>query len=203
MDTYWGKLKRNSQHQQKEVLDWAAHLKHLQAVFQEFDPAAIPKEEIMVRCFLEGLKPSVRPQLDIRGRDLNSWEEAVEKAVNAKAKAMLQSSPSTRNMDSRCPRGNKPAKKKERDSNRKNKSTNSPPADTSSGKQTSSTQQASSAYSKKEYCRGPRRGRRRGQDSPATNINTIPKKKEDLFQVEYFYCRKKGYFANWCPQKKK
>ena len=167
----------------------------------------------MIRCFLEGLKPSIRAQMDTRGRDLNSWEEAVEKAVNAEAKAMLQSSASTRDIDSRCPRGNRPARKEEKDSDGKNKSTDSALADTSSGKQTSSTQQASSAHPKKDYRGGPRRGRgrgqdsrgqdSRGQDSPATGVNAIPKKEEDLSQVECFHCRKKGHFANRCPQKKK
>ena len=113
MDIYWGKLKKDSQHQQEEVLDWAAHLEHLQAVLRDFDPEAAPTGQIMIRCFLEGLKPSVRAQMDTRGRDLNSWEEAVEKAVNAEAKAMLQSSASTRNIDSRCLRGNRPARKEE------------------------------------------------------------------------------------------
>ena len=93
----------------------------------------------MIRYFLEGLKPSVWAQLDAQGRDLNSWEEAVEKTINAKAKIMLQSSSGTRDMDSRCPRGNKPARKEERDFGGKNKSTDSVSADTSSGKQTFST----------------------------------------------------------------
>ena len=62
---------------------------------------------------------------------------------------MLQSSFNTRNMDSRCPQGNRPVKKGERDS-RKNKSTNSAPADTSSKKQSSSTQQTSFANPKKD-----------------------------------------------------
>ena len=89
MDTYWGKLKRNSQHQQEELLNWTAYLEHRQAVFREFDPDTSPTERIMIRCFLEGLKPSVRAQIDTQSRDLGSWEEAVEKTVNAEAKAML------------------------------------------------------------------------------------------------------------------
>ena len=144
MDAYWGKIKRDSQYQLEEVLNWTAHLEHLQAVLREFDPAAAPNEEIMFQYFREGLRLSIRAQLDARGRDLDSWEEAVEKAVNAEAKAMLQSSASTRDMDSRCPRGNRPAKKEDKDSSGKNKSTDSPSADTSSGKQSSSTQQTSS-----------------------------------------------------------
>ena len=89
MDTYWGKLKRDSYYQQEEILNWAAHLEHLQAVLQKFDLAATPKEEIMIRYFLEGLKPFVRVQLDAQAYNLNSWEEDVEKTVNAEAKAML------------------------------------------------------------------------------------------------------------------
>ena len=76
-------------------------------------------------------------------------------------------------MDLRYPRGNKPARKEERDSGGKNKSTDSVFADTSSEKQISSTQQTSFAQPKKNYCRGLRHGRGRGQDSPATGVNAI------------------------------
>ena len=89
MDTYWGKIKRDSQYQLEEILDWAAYLEHLQAGLREFDPAATPNKEIMNRYFRKDLKPSVQAQLDARGRDLDSWEEAVEKAVNTEAKALL------------------------------------------------------------------------------------------------------------------
>ena len=68
----------------------------------------------MIWFFPEGMKPSVRAQLDARVRDLNSWKEAVEKAVNAEAKIMLQSFSSIYDIDSRCPRGNKLAKKKKK-----------------------------------------------------------------------------------------
>ena len=140
MDTYWKKFKKDSQHQQEEVLDWAAHLEHLQAVLQEFDPAATPNKEIMIWHFREGLKPSVQAQLDTRGWNQDSWEETVKKAVNAEAKALLQSSSSICDMDSRCLRKNRPARKEKKDSGRKNKSNDSPFADMSSGEQSSSTQ---------------------------------------------------------------
>ena len=155
----------------------------------------------MIRYFQEGLRPFIRAQLDARGRDLDSWKKAVEKAVNAGAKALLQSPASTRNIDSRCPRGNRPAKKEEKDSGGKNKSTNSTPVDTSNGKQSSPTQQTSSAYLKKG---GSWRRRGQGQNSPATGVNTtLKKEKVNFFQVDCFYCKKKGYYANKCPQKKK
>ena len=33
INNYWAKIKRDSQYQQKDILDWAAHLEHLQVVF--------------------------------------------------------------------------------------------------------------------------------------------------------------------------
>ena len=117
---------------------------------------------------------------------------------------MLQSFASTRDIDSRCPRGNRPTKKKEMDFGGKNKSIDSTPADTSGGKQSSFTQQTSSTQPKKDHRGGPWRGRGQGQDSSITSINATPKKKEiDLSQVDYFHCRKKDYYTNRCLQKKK
>ena len=103
MDSYWEKIKRESQHQLEEVFDWAAYLEHLQAVLREFDPAATLNKETMIRYFRKGLRPSVWAQLDTQGRNQDSWEEAVEKAVNAEAKTLLQSSSNICDMDSRCP----------------------------------------------------------------------------------------------------
>ena len=55
VDSYWAKIKRDSQYQQEDVLDWAAHLEHLQAVLQEFDSVAAPNKDTMIRYFREGL----------------------------------------------------------------------------------------------------------------------------------------------------
>ena len=104
----------------------------------------------MIRYFQKGLRSSVRAQSDTRGRNQDSWEEAVENVINAEAKALLQSSSNICDMDSRCFRGNRPARKEEKNSSGKNKSTNFPFANTSSGKQTFSTQQTSSANSMKD-----------------------------------------------------
>ena len=153
----------------------------------------------MIRYFWKDLRPSVRAQLDTQGRDLDSWKEAVKKTVNAEAKTLLQSSASTRDMDSRCPQGNRPAKKEEKNFGGKNKSTDSISADISSGKQSSSTQQASSAHPKKDHRGSPWRERRQDQDSPAMGVNVTPKKeKADFSQVNCFHCRKKGHYANKC-----
>ena len=151
--------------------------------------------------------------MNARGRDLDSWEEVIEKAINTEVKALLQSSASTRDMDSRCSRGNKPARKEEKDSSGKNKSTDSIPADTSSEKQSSSTQQTSSANPKKNqdhqkggsWRRGGRQRQGQSHDSPATGVNasTVKKEVKDISQVEYYNCHRKGHYATMCPQRPK
>ena len=59
VDSYWAKIKRDSPYQQEDVLDWAAHLEHLQAVFREFDSLAAPNKDTMIRYFRESLWPSI------------------------------------------------------------------------------------------------------------------------------------------------
>ena len=207
MDAYGGKIKRDSQHQLEEVLDWAAHLEHLQPILQEFDPASTPNEETMIRYFREDLRPSVRAQLDTRGWNHDTWKEAVEKVVNAKVKALLPSSSNICNMDSRCPQGNRPARKEEKNSGGKNKSTDFPSADMPSGKQSFSTQQTSSAKKNQDHQQGGSwrqggQGRQgRGHDFPATGINATAVKKEekDLSQVKCYNCHRKGHYATKCP----
>ncbi len=59
VDSYWMKIRRNSQYQQEEVLDWTAHLKHLQAVLKEFDPSGAPNKTTLIRYFREGFRLSI------------------------------------------------------------------------------------------------------------------------------------------------
>ena len=48
-------------------MDWAAYLDHLQTVLKEFNPAAIPTEEVLISYFGDGLKPFIQAQTDERG----------------------------------------------------------------------------------------------------------------------------------------
>lgn len=91
-------------------MDWAAHLEYLKAVLKEFDPVAAPNEDLLIRYFRDGLRPSIRAQLDEWDRDLDNWQEVIERCINAKAKAGRQASLLT---DSRCPRGHRPLRSKE------------------------------------------------------------------------------------------
>ena len=45
--------------------------------------------------------------MEQRGRELDSWEQLIEKTIEAKAKAGLQPSFILREIDQRCPRGNR------------------------------------------------------------------------------------------------
>ncbi len=94
-------------------MDWAAHLEYLKAVLKEFDPVAAPNEDLLIRYFRDGLRPSIRAQLDEWDRDLDNWQEVIERCINAKAKAGRQASLLTKESDSRCPRGHRPLRSKE------------------------------------------------------------------------------------------
>ncbi len=115
VDSYSTKIRRDSQYQQEEVLDWVAHLEHLQAVLKEFDPSDAPNEITLIRYFREGLRTSIRAQLNHRGQDLDGGEEVVEKASDVEAKANLQPAFYIRDINTRCPKGHRPSFKKDKE----------------------------------------------------------------------------------------
>ncbi len=64
VDSYWSKIRRDSQYQQEEVQDWAAHLEHLQAILKEFDPIGASNKTTLICYFWKWLHPSIQAQLD-------------------------------------------------------------------------------------------------------------------------------------------
>ncbi len=80
-------------------------MEHLQAVLKEFDPNGTPNETTLIHYFQERIRPSIRAQLDHRRRDLDSWEEIVEKVGDVEAKANLQPPFYVRDIDARCRKG--------------------------------------------------------------------------------------------------
>ena len=91
-------------------MDWAAHLEHLQTVFKEFDPATAPTKEVLICYSRDGLKPFIQAQMDERGRDLETWEEVIKKAIDAEAKAARQPQSLMKEMDNCCLWGYRPTK---------------------------------------------------------------------------------------------
>ena len=90
------------------MLDLAAHLEHLQSILLEYDPVGTPTESTMLKYFRKGLKPLVLAKLEHRELELESFDQMVKKAVDAKAKSALRSCSSTKKIDQHCSRGNWP-----------------------------------------------------------------------------------------------
>ena len=109
-------------------MDWAAHLEHLQSILREFDPTAVLNEETLIRYFRDGLRSYIRAQLNERGRHLDNWEEAIEKAIDAEAKAARQPTSLMKEINARCARGNRPMRSEEPDKDFEAKKTPHPPA---------------------------------------------------------------------------
>ena len=105
VDSVLKKVKRNSQYQDKSVQDWAALLEYLQSILIEFDSEWALEEGTMIWYFWEGFCPLVTVKMEQRGQELDSFEELVEKAVDAKAKAALRPRSYARKTDQHCLRG--------------------------------------------------------------------------------------------------
>ena len=63
----------------------------------------------MICYFQEGLKPSIKVEIEQQDRESMDFEEMVQKTVNAEAKAGLRSSTMVRESDAHCPRGHRPS----------------------------------------------------------------------------------------------
>ena len=77
VDNLWSKFRRDLQYQSESVLDWASHLEQLQSILLEFDADGAPKEPTMIKYFREGLKPSIRAEMEQYGRELDSFEDTI------------------------------------------------------------------------------------------------------------------------------
>ena len=223
VDGIWSKLKRDSQYQLEEVQDWAAHLEYLQSILLEFDDAGAPGESYLIRFFREGLRPSIRAQMEQRGRELDSWTEIVEKAVDAEAQASLQPTSYIKEMDQRCLRGNRPNSTKAstqgnsiRDP-RTEESRSKPQEPKASAPQHQAEASEKARKEKKKKDRRRDRERREGS-TPATGVNTAQtgephqkKKKKhrsdkaprDTSQIKCYNCQKMGHYATTYSEPKK
>lgn len=99
VDNIWDKVKQELQYQLEDVQDQAAHLKYLQAILIRFDTDGAPDKPTPIRFFYKDLKPFIKAQIEQNGRELNSWEELIEKTIDVKAKSILQSPSSIRKID--------------------------------------------------------------------------------------------------------
>ena len=154
VDNLWSKFRRDSQYQSESVLDWASHLEHLQSILLEFDADGAPGEPTMIRYFREGLRPSIRVEMQQHGRELDSFEDTIEKAVDAEAKAALRPRSISRETDQHYPQGTRPA------NSTATKSQGSPMKDPKVEKLNSRTQESTSLYHPKRMEASDRKTRK-------------------------------------------
>lgn len=212
----WSKMRGDSQHQQEEVQDWAAHLEHLQSILVEFDADCAPLEGQLGRTFYDGLRPSIKLWIDEVGRQQLSWDELVSAANRAEAKARIHNN---QHLDQRCPRGKRPLKLVFKESREQQSTEKAQPKPTTSGlsvtppakplgsghrSEQSSEASEKARKEKKKKANRERRGRgRREGSTPATGSNTentAGKKNRDLSQVTCYACNKKGHYAKDCTK---
>ena len=63
----------------------------------------------MICYFRKGLKPSIKVEIEQQDRESIEFEEIVQRAVNAEAKAGLKSSTMVQKSDIHCSRGHRPS----------------------------------------------------------------------------------------------
>ncbi len=177
-------------------------------MLKEFDPSGTLNEATLIRYFQEGLRPSIRAQLDHRGRDLDGWEEVVEKAGAVEAKANLQPPFYVWDMDARCPKGHRPSSKTKKDTYREpqNKASKDKDKAKSHNSSTSANQHQPQTQASKKDKRGHRGGHGGGHPATGVNATKVAKKDKapkDLSHIEYYTCHQKGHYATKCPDKPK
>ena len=172
----------------------------------------------MIRYFREGLRPSVRVEMEQRGRELNSFEELVEKAVDAEAKAALRPRSYARETDQHCLRGSRSsaAKASTQGQPMKDPRVEEPkkPQESKASAPQRSDSTETSEQARKEKKKKDRRycGRKPQDSTPATGVNSTntsgghssgsgrSQPQKDLSQINCYNCNKKGHYATKCPE---
>ena len=165
----------------------------------------------MVRYFEEGLKPSIKAEMDQDATHLDDYEELVSKAVRAEAKAGLRPSSYVREADLQVLQGSRPthttAHKVQTQGavTCRDKSKTKAPASAP----TNSKPSDKAKKNKKKKQHRDKRDSRDLRDTPAFEVNAAEvrdnkkRKRKDPSKVTYYNCNKLGYYADACPEPRK
>ena len=159
----------------------------------------------MICYFRKDLKPSIKVEIEQQDRESTNFEEIVQKAVNAEAKAGRRSSTMVRESDVRCPRGhrqsyNTSSKVQTQGSSHKDspRSKELKPKDPKPAPLHYNAAEPAKKEDRKKKKKKLRNQRRKhtGEQTPAIGVNTkAPKKK---VKARYFNCNKKDHYENKC-----
>ncbi len=162
---------------------------------KEFDPTGTPNKITLIRYFWEGLHPSIQVQLDHQRRDLDDWEEVVEKAGDAEVKANLQPPFYVRDIDTRCSKNHCPSAKKDKEDTYQELQ-NEASKDKNKTKSYSSSVSANQLQT--QALKKDKRGHQRGHPATEINATKVAKKDKapkDLSHIKCYTCHQKGYYA--------
>ena len=162
----------------------------------------------MICYFWQGLKPSIKVKMEQQNRESMNFEEMMQKAVNAEAKASLRSSIMVRDLDARCPRGHrlshntssKVQTQGSKDSFRSKEPKAKDPKPAPSREDMVEPAKKENKKNKKKRLQN-QRWEHTGKQIPATgnNIKTLKKK----IKARYFNCNKKNHYVNECTKSPK
>ena len=161
----------------------------------------------MICYFWEGLKPSIKVEMEQQDRESTNFEEMVQRAVNAEVKANLRSSTMVRELDACCPRGhrlshNTSFKMQTQGSSHKNspRSKEPKPKDPKLAPSRDDVAEPAKKKDRTEKKKRLRNQRREhtGEQTPVTRVNTKILKKK--VKARCFNCNKKGHYANKCTK---
>lgn len=80
------RFKRDFQYQLESILDWAAHLKHLQFILLKYDLTGAPNKSTMLKYFRKSLKLFILAELDHWELKLESFNQMIKKVIRVEAK---------------------------------------------------------------------------------------------------------------------
>ena len=168
----------------------------------------------MVRYFEEGLKPSIKAEMDEEAPHLDNYEKLVAKAVRAKAKAGLRPGSYIQETDIQVLRRSRPAHatahrvQTQGAMNCEDESRGKSPASTLASASTQDSESSNKA--RKDKKKKQHMGKKEfmeSRDIPASRVNvtevgdkTRRKKRKNPKEVMYYNCNKLGHYVDQSPE---